>query len=81
MNAIWMGLLNQLMGYLCGQLWAIAKEWVAIYEQESFPDAEKRKRVYEMLSYQMYRAGVDVADSLINFSIEAALQYLRRRAG
>lgn len=77
----WAAELNQIMAYLCGQVWVIAKEWVAIYEKETFSGAERQQKVYEMLSYQLRKSGLDVADSLINFAIEGALQYLRRRAG
>ena len=82
MNAIWMGLLNRLMAYLCGQLWDIAKREVALMEAErDLPKPEKRSRVIARLSAAAKEMGMEMADSLINFAIEAALQYLRRRAG
>lgn len=84
MNAIWMGLLNQLMAYLCGQLWDIAKQWVAIYEedeQSELSGAKKRGRVANMIREEARAIGVNITENLINLAVEAALQYLRRRAG
>ena len=79
-----MGLLNRLMGYLCGRLWDIAKQWVAIYETDDkagLSGAEKRAHVAAMIREEARAIGVTLAESLINLAVEAAVQYVRRRAG
>ena len=80
MKTIWLALLNRIMAYLCGRLWELAKEWVALYERKDLTSAEKRERVADMLREEARIVGVDLAESLINLAIEAALQIVRRKA-
>jgi len=53
---------------------------VALYERKDLTSAEKRERVADMLREEARIVGLDLADSLINLAIEAALQIVRRKA-
>jgi len=44
------------------------------------PPYEKRARVFVALRDELQTLGLEVVETLINFAIEAALVYLRRRA-
>ena len=83
-KSIWMGFLNQIMAYLCGRLWEIAKQWAAIYEADDragLSGAEKRAHVAAMIREEARAIGVTIAESLINLAVEAAVQYIRSLAG
>lgn len=80
MNRIVAVLLNRLMMWLCGErLWTLAQSWVTLYENKDIPSDEKRGRVLVMLQVEAKTLGVELAESLINLAIEAAVQYVRRR--
>jgi len=80
MNRVIAVLLNRVMIWLCGgQLWGLAQAWVQLYEQKDLTGAEKRDRVAQMLQIEAYTLGIDLAHSLLNFVIEAAVQYARRK--
>lgn len=73
-------LLNWLMIWLCGgKLWELAQAWVKLYETKDLTSAEKRERVLAMLQIEVQTLGLDIAQSLINLAIEAAVQYIRRK--
>ena len=79
MNRIVAVLLNRIMIWLAGaELWQRAQSWVTLYENKEIPSAEKRERVLVMLKTELKTLGIDLATSLLNFALEAALQYVRR---
>jgi len=79
MNRIVAVLLNRIMIWLAGaELWQRAQSWVVLYENKDIPSAEKRARVLVMLETELKTLGIDLATSLLNFALEAALQYVRR---
>lgn len=81
MNRIIAVLLNRLMVWLVsGDLWQRAQSWVALYEDKDIPSAEKRERVLVMLETEIKTLGLGFGTSLLNFAIEAAVQYVRRKA-
>lgn len=78
MNQIVGVLLNRIMIWLTGpDLWERAQSWVALYENKDIPSSEKRERVLVMLEQELKTLGKELSASLINFAIEAALQYIR----
>lgn len=80
MNRVVAVLLNRLMIWLCGgRLWDLAQSWVKLYENKDLPSAEKRERALAMLQIEAHTLGIDLAQSLLNLAIEAAVQYVRRR--
>lgn len=82
MNKLTTLLLDRVAAWVCGRdLWASAQEWVALYERKDLPGEEKRERVLNAILAEFAALGQDLAASLIGFAIEAAVQYLRRRAG
>ena len=79
MNRIVAVLLNRLMIWvISADLWERAQSWVALYERKNLPPAEKRARVLVMLETELWRLGLDLTTSLLNFALEAAVQYVRR---
>jgi len=54
---------------------------VALYERKDLSGAEKRARVLAALQEEFTTLGKTLAASLVGFAIEAAVQYVRRRAG
>lgn len=79
MNRIIAILLNRIMTWLVSDdLWKRAQAWVALYENKDIPSSEKRERVLVMLETELKTLGIDLATSLLNFALEAALQYVRR---
>lgn len=81
MNRIIAVLLNRIMTWLVSDdLWERAQSWVALYENKDIPSSEKRERVLVMLEIELKTLSEELSTSLINFAIEAALQYVRRRA-
>ncbi len=82
MNRIVAVLLNRLMIWLVSaDLWERVQAWVKLYEDKDLAGAEKRERVLAILQTELLTVGLDLSKSLLNFAIEAAVQYLRRRAG
>lgn len=45
---------------------------------KEIPSVEKRERVLVMLETELKTLGIYLATSLLNFALEAALQYVRR---
>lgn len=81
MNRIIAVLLNRIMTWLVSDdLWERAQSWVALYENKDIPSSEKRERVLVMLEQELKTLGKELSLSLKNFAIEAALQYVRRKA-
>lgn len=81
MNKLTWLLLDRVARWVCGRdLWISALSWVALYEREDLTSAEKRARVLDTLQREFAALGKDLAASLIGFAVEAAVQYLRRRA-
>jgi len=79
MNRIVAVILNRLMTWLVSDdLWQRAQSWVALYENKAIPSAEKRECVFVMLEMELKTLGQELSTSLINFALEAALQYVRR---
>ena len=79
MNRIVAVLLNRLMIWLASEdLWRRAQSWVALYENKDIPGAEKRERVLVMLETELKTLGRTLTTSILNFVIEAAVQYVRR---
>lgn len=79
MNRIVAVLLNRLMIWLASEdLWERAQVWVALYENKKLPPAEKRRCVLVMLETELWREGRALTTSILNFVIEAAVQYVRR---
>jgi len=79
MNRIVAVLLNRIMIWLAGaELWQRAQSWVLLYENKEIPSVEKRERVLVMLETELKTLGIGLATSLLNFALEAALQYVRR---
>lgn len=82
MNKLTTLLLDRVAAWICGRdLWASAKEWVALCENKNMPPYEKRARVFVALREKFAALGKDLSASLVGFAIEAAVQSLRRRAG
>lgn len=80
MNRIVAVLLNRIMIWLVSDdLWQQAQSWVLLYENKDIPSVEKRDRVLVMLEMELKNLGLDLAQSVLNFAIEAALQYIRRK--
>lgn len=80
MNRIIAVLLNRIMTWLVSDdLWKLAQSWVSLYENKDIPSSEKRERVLVMMEMELKVIGKELNASLINFAIEAALQYVRRR--
>ena len=80
MNRIVAVLLNRLMIWLVSDdLWQRAQSWVTLYENKNIPGPEKRERVLVMLETELKVLGKELSASLINFLIEAAIQYVRRK--
>lgn len=78
MNSVKKVLLNRIMLWLCGdKLWELARAWVRLYENKEMSGKEKQERVLNMLQIEVQTLGLDIATSLINLAIEAAVQYLR----
>lgn len=81
MNHITALLLNRLMAWLVSaDLWQRAQSWVELYEDKDISSAEKRERVLVMLETEIKALGLGFGTSLLNFAIEAAVQYVRRTA-
>lgn len=81
MNKLTLLLLDQVSAWVCGRdLWRSAQGWVALYERKDLSGAEKRARVLAALQEEFTTLGKTLAASLVGFAIEAALQYVRRRA-
>lgn len=81
MNRIIAVLLNRLMTWIVSaELWERAQSWVALYENKELSGAEKRERVLVMLEAELKTLGKDLTTSLLNFAIEAAVQYARRQS-
>lgn len=81
MNAVITALLDRVAAWVCGRdLWAAAQSWVVLYERKDLTGAEKRVRVLAALQEEFAALGKDLAASLAGFALEAAVQYLRRRA-
>lgn len=81
MNQIVAILLNRVMIWVCGgKVWELAQAWVKLYEDKDLTGPEKRERVLAMLQVEAKTLGIDLAQSLLNLAIEAAIQYIRRRA-
>lgn len=81
MNKLTLLLLDRVAAWVCGRdLWASAQSWVALYESRSLSGAEKRDRVLNALQEEFAALGKELAASLVGFAIEAAVQYVRRRA-
>ena len=79
MNKLLALMLDRLMAWLIGPSgWGAAQALVALYEDQEMPSTEKRARVLEALLVELKLMGLDLASSLVNFAIEAAVQYLRR---
>ena len=79
MNRIVAVLLNRLMTWLVSDdLWQRAQSWVTLYENKNIPGPEKRERVLVMLELELKTLGQGLSTSLINFAVEAAVQYVRR---
>ena len=79
MNRIVAILLNRIMTWLVSDdLWERAQSWVALYENKDIPGAEKRERVLVMLETELKTLGRTLTTSILNFVIEAAVQYVRR---
>jgi len=76
--ALW--LLNRALALFLGELWLFLKEDVATYERLDLHSAQKRAMVYEEAMNHAKKAGLDIAASLINLGIEAALQVVRKGA-
>lgn len=77
MNPLTALLLERTARWVCGRdLWDAAQTWVALYECKDLTGAEKRDRVLAALQKEF----VALAASLAGFAIEAAVQFLRRRA-
>lgn len=82
MNKLTLLLLDRVATWVCGRdLWESSQSWVALYERRDLTSAEKRARVLAAIQEEFAALGRDLAASLLNFAIEAAVQYLRRRAG
>lgn len=82
MNKLTLLLLDRVAAWICGRdLWASAQEWVALYERKDLSGDEKRERVLNAILAESAALGKELATSLVGFAIEAAVQYLRRRAG
>ena len=80
MNRIVAVLLNRLMTWLVSDdLWQRAQSWVTLYENKNIPGPEKRERVLIMLETELWALGRTLTTSILNFVIEAAVQYVRRR--
>lgn len=70
---------NQIMSYICGdRAWKVAKDAVALYENQAIPKDEKRERVFVMVFEELRDITTEISKNLIYLAIEAALQYLRR---
>jgi hypothetical protein len=70
---------NQIMAYVCGdRAWTVAKEAVALYENQNIPKEEKRDKVFTMVFEEVRTITTEISKNLIYLAIEAALQYLRR---
>lgn len=81
MNRIIAVLLNRIMTRLVSDdLWKLAQSWVSLYENKDIPSSEKRERVLVMMEMELKVIGKELSVSLINFAVEAALQYVRRRS-
>ena len=81
MNKLTLLLLDQVSAWVCGRdLWGSAQAWVGLYERKDQSGAEKRARVLAALQEEFAALGKTLAASLVGFAIEAALQYVRRRA-
>lgn len=79
MNRIVAILLNRIMTWLVSDdLWERAQAWVALYENKKLPPDEKRARVRVMLETELWALGRTLTTSILNFVIEAAVQYVRR---
>ena len=72
--------LNRALSLFLGELWLFLKEAVATYERLDLHSAQKRAMVYEEAMNHAKKAGLDIAASLINLGIEAALQVVRKGA-
>lgn len=80
-NRIIAVLLNRLMTWLVSaDLWERAQSWVKLYEDKELPATEKRARVLVMLETEIKTLGLGFGTSLLNFAIEAAVQYVRRKS-
>lgn len=74
-------LLNQVLSALCGNLWRIAQQWVAFYENEKLMTGEeKRAQVINILKSEAANLGMQIGGNLINFAIEAAIVRARARS-
>ena len=80
MKTIALFFLNRALSLLLGELWLFLKEAVATYERLDLHSAQKRAMVYEEAMNHAKKAGLDIAASLINLGIEAALQVVRKGA-
>ena len=81
MNTLTTLLLDRVAAWVCGRdLWSSAQSWVGLYERKDLSGAEKRARVLAALQEEFAALGKTLAASLVGFAIEAAVQYLRRRA-
>jgi len=81
MNKLTLLLLDQVSAWVCGRnLWSSAQSWVGLYERKDLSGAEKRARVLAALQEEFAALGQTLAASLAGFAIEAAVQFLRRRA-
>lgn len=79
MNRIVAVLLNRLMIWLVSDdLWQRVQSWVTLYENKNIPGPEKRERVLVMLETELWALGRTLTTSILNFVIEAAVQYVRR---
>ena len=79
MNRIVAILLNRIMTWLVSDdLWQRAQSWVTLYENKNIPRPEKRERVLVMLETELWALGRTLTTSILNFVIEAAVQYVRR---
>jgi len=76
--ALWF--LNRALSLFLGELWLFLKEAVATYERLDLHSAQKRAMVYEAAMNHARKSGLDIAASLMNLGIEAALQVVRGKA-
>jgi hypothetical protein len=72
--------LNRALSLLLGELWLFLKEAVATYERTDLHPVSKKAAVYESAMNHAKKAGLDIAASLMNLGIEAALQVVRKGA-
>lgn len=73
-------LLNQIMNWVVGgAMWRQAQAWVKLYEDSTLTGAEKRAKVVAGMLTEAQALGIVLAESLINFAVEAAVQYVRQR--